>query len=109
MKTTACHCVLLLTLLLSTAASAEELLRDPTRPLALGGDSGNLNEIIISPQRQVAVIGEHEYRVGDEYGGITVLAIGPNTVKIKQDNEESTLNLFTSPLSPAVKTPTGQK
>jgi hypothetical protein len=109
MKTTLFRHVLLLTLLLCTTTSATELLRDPTRPLSLNGDSGDLNEIIISPQRKVAVIGGHEFRVGDEYGGITVLAIEPNTVKIEQDNVESTLNLFTSPLRPSVKTPAGQK
>jgi hypothetical protein len=78
---------------------------DPTRPPTADSTSMyDLSEIIISPERQFAVIGGHIFHIGDSYQGITVLEIAPNAVKIKRaNNEVTTLNLFTSPLQPVVK------
>jgi hypothetical protein len=108
-KRTFLQASILLAFLLWPVSGLADLI-DPTRPPSENSSNMfDLSEIIISPERQFAVIGGHTFHVGDSYQGITVLEIAPNTVKIKRaNNEVTTLNLFTSPLRPVDKNPVNE-
>lgn len=88
------HALLALLLSFSFALSAAKLGRDPTQPPAqLRGDSlkvvdeFTVNSILISPKRQIAVIGG-QFRVeGDMIGGVRVLSIQPNYVIFARDQQ----------------------
>jgi len=66
---------------------ADEL-RDPTRPEIINNNSGpvtqlELNAIIISSDRQVAIINGIVVKVGDTIGNAKVISIAPNTVQLE--------------------------
>lgn len=97
---------LLTALILSSAAVAE--IKDPTRPMSdaeirawLGQDAGNgherpalqLQSILLSNSRRVAVINGTRVVVGDRIGRARVQAIEPGLVRLERDGETIELEL----------------
>lgn len=109
-------------LLLNGALSLAEpvSLRDPTQPPAEIGtaviesnpgiayEGVRLTTILFSPQRKLAIINNQIAQIGDKVGDIQVLAITPQSVRVrdlKQQGQEFTLTLA----NPVVKVITGTK
>jgi MSHA biogenesis protein MshK len=77
-------------------ATAEELV-DPTRPadvmpLMIGGASGSggtfeLNSVLISPERRIAIVNGIRVKQGDQIDGAEVLEINPGGVRLKAEGE----------------------
>jgi MSHA biogenesis protein MshK len=90
-------------LLSLSAASADEALRDPTRPPAVlfapdGGaktETGPvLQSVLISPGRRTAVISGKSVTLGDQYGDARVVGIKETEVVLKTGSSLQTLKLF---------------
>lgn len=82
------------------AAAAYADLRDPTRPLLSLEKPGasqvpawELQAIIISKNRKLAIFNGQTLRLGSEVGGFKVVAITPNTVHLKGPDGKMTLFL----------------
>lgn len=80
-------------------------LRDPTRPegyvensINLNVHSLELNEVIISSDRRIAVISGHIVKVGDDLAGMRVIAIDANSVQIQAPDSVITLFLLSTPV-----------
>ena len=91
---------------ISTQVFAEEL-RDPTRPDNFTANSSiqgplELNAIIVSADRQVAVINGVVVKVGDDVGGARVLSISPNKVQLQGASDKITLFLLDQSLKQPV-------
>ncbi len=74
-----------------------EVFRDPTRPEFFTNNKVQLgqlelNAIIISNTRQVAVINGTVVKVGDDIGNAKVVSIAPNTVQL--DGPDGKITLF---------------
>jgi len=107
-----------LALALSAAPLAAQTLSDPTQPPAAllsparPGDApasapvaAGLQSVLISRSpggRKVAVINGQVVRVGERFGGATVIGIGPNSVTLRRGKAVETMKLFPS-------TPAGMK
>ena len=87
---------LLLTLCLSSINGWS--MKDPTRPSsyrysAVESKGLNLESVLISEQRKVAVINGTAVSVGEEIGGAKVVAIEKNNVRVNQHGKTVTLTL----------------
>jgi MSHA biogenesis protein MshK len=109
-----------LALALLAAPLAAQTLSDPTQPPAAllaparPGDApapapapaaAGLQSVLISRNpggRKVAVINGQVVRVGERFGGATVIGIGPNSVTLRRGKAVETMKLFPS-------TPAGMK
>lgn len=76
-------------------------LRDPTRPENFQGSStmgqiqtGELQAIIISKDRKVAIYNGQILKLGSQFAGFKVVAIKPNTVHLEGPDGKMTLFLF---------------
>ncbi len=93
---------------LATTQVFAEALRDPTRPEFLNNKNNvvtgplELNAIILSPNRQVAVINGTVVKVGDEIGDAKVISIAPNTVQLDGVGGKITLFLLDKSLKQPV-------
>lgn len=92
--------LLVFTLLLAGEHSlAQETLRDPTRPysapvmLDASPARFQVNAIVNSNKRRLAIINGRRVGVGDEIGSAIVVAIRMGEVVLLVDNEEKTLTL----------------
>lgn len=87
----------LISLLLSVQLSHAALLRDPTRPTGYIGDENanpwQLNAIILSSDRRIAIIGENVVKVGDEIAGQKIISIRSNSVTLEGPEGKMELNL----------------
>lgn len=94
----------LLVLLGTTPVQAQLELPDPTRPanflvqvnsaeLPLADDF-KLNSVLISSQRQVAIINEKSVEVGDLVNGATVRKIAKNWVELDKQGRHFSLSLI---------------
>lgn len=93
---------LVVALMINSIASFSTTLRDPTEPLdasLIGGASDasgmfQLQSIIVSPTRILAMIDGQMVGVGSDIHGARVLAIGKNHVVLLQGGQKKTLFLF---------------
>ena len=93
--------VFVLTALLSAAENgvAQEVLRDPTRPysapvvLNAAPARFEVNAIINSDKRRLAIVNGRRVGIGDEIDGAVVLAIHKSEVVVEIDDREKTLRL----------------
>jgi MSHA biogenesis protein MshK len=76
-------------------------LHDPTKPVVdvnafFSDESGgpNLQSVIISPQRKLALIDGQWVGVGSDFNGARILAIGKNHVVLLYGGQKRTLYLF---------------
>lgn len=77
---------------------------DPTRPPTVGGESSakesaapagpQLQSVLISPTRRVAVISGSTVGVGGKVGGATVVAISEGAVMLRYADRQETLHLI---------------
>lgn len=81
--------------LIAVAASASFGLDDPTRPSGYTAAATQqilqLDSVLISPSRKVAVINGTAVSVGEKVAGATVLAIGEQQVKLSRDGKHIVL------------------
>ena len=95
------HCCLVLIVLLFAGgmASAQEVLRDPTRPYTAPEHSPAapvryaVNAIINSDQRRLAIVNGRRVGIGDTVDGAEVKAIHKSEVVLLVDGREKTLTL----------------
>jgi len=76
-------------------------LRDPTRPASYIDETSNtweLNAIIISPKRRVAVIDGKSVQIDDEINGEKVVAIESSSVILDGSEGKMTLFLLDKPV-----------
>jgi MSHA biogenesis protein MshK len=84
-------------------------LRDPTKPedLVIEGsknsDELQLNAIIISPERQIAIINNQILHVGDQINNAKVISIIPNTVQLEGSSGKITLFLLNQSIKQIIK------
>ena len=98
---------------LSTGPAAAAELGDPTRPPGQGevaiealGSTGSpfqLTSILVSPNRQVAVVNGSSVEVGDEIGDATVVEILPHAVWLESGEEGIELRISGNPVKVAAK------
>jgi MSHA biogenesis protein MshK len=92
----------LITLFLSKAVYAE--LKDPTRPPGyINGtttaiSTWELDAVIISKERTVAIINGEVVKVGDQIAGNRLVSIGPYSVQLESGDGKITLFLLDSSL-----------
>jgi len=96
--------VLLLLCAAGTASAQREVLVDPTRPPVAVGEptekeqaasaGPQLQSVLISPTRRVAVISGNTVVQGGKYGGATVVAISEGTVLLRYADRKETLHLL---------------
>jgi MSHA biogenesis protein MshK len=98
--------VLLLLLLgvAGTASAQREVLVDPTRPPIAASEPSEkervapagpqLQSVLISPTRRVAVISGNTIVQGEKYGSATVVAISEGTVLLRYADRKETLHLL---------------
>lgn len=97
---------LLIGLIAATLCSSAYALKDPTRPWGYSGEGSGmlygdgfeglvLNSVLVSKQRQVAVINGTPLKIGDSIGDYKVVAIAPDRVRIKGTEGPITLLLHT--------------
>jgi MSHA biogenesis protein MshK len=102
-------CAFVIAILYSGMSFAE--LRDPTRPadyVDTGVESVSaleLNAVMISPNRKIAIINGQIVKIGDEVSGSKVTSIEQNYVELEGADTKMTLFLLTTP----VKKPTVHK
>ncbi len=86
-----------------SSATADEVLRDPTRPPAVllaPGDRANaesgpvLQSVRLSRGQYTAIVSGKTVKVGDSVGNARVLRIGETEVVLKRGNGLQTLKLF---------------
>ncbi len=104
----------LLALLLAgeTAASAAPL-GDPMRPYYLGTSrtvteaktAWQVQSILISPERRIAVVNGKSLAVGDSIGNATVTAIEPYVVTIEHQGKQTQLLLTPKSVKTQAETP----
>lgn len=84
----------ILAILFSQTIYAE--IRDPTRPSGYeeSGGPSEVNAIIISSDRRIAIIGEKSVKVGDELFGEKVIAIDRDSVTLEGSNGRTVLHLI---------------
>ncbi|HXA47765.1 MAG TPA: MSHA biogenesis protein MshK [Burkholderiaceae bacterium] len=96
--------IALMVLMLGQGVMAEEL-RDPTRPpVGIGqtpADAGvpaepELQSILISPSRRIAIISGKTVQVGDKFGDARVAAINSSEVVLKTGKNLRVLKLYPS-------------
>jgi MSHA biogenesis protein MshK len=96
-------------LLFTQAAYAN--LRDPTRPdnfqEAAAGQlpGGELQAIIISKERRVAIFDGQTLTLGSQFAGFKVVAINPNTVHLEGPDGKMILFLFNQTIKRSVAKP----
>ena len=94
----------LVLMLFSTCAHAQEL-TDPTRPPAsIAAQSGppdeksktdpELQSVLISPTRRVAIIDGQAVALGEKYGEARVVKIAEDEVVLRNGQEQQVLKLF---------------
>lgn len=89
-------------LLAAAAGSHAQAIVDPTRPphaiasseAAPGAAANQLQSILISPGRRVAVINGETVALGGRIGDATVVKIGPTAVTLKRGDELEVLDMF---------------
>ena len=98
--------VLLLSLICmaSSALAQRAALVDPTRPPTWTGGSGadeaaapvgpQLQSVLISPTRRIAVISGSTVGLGEKFGGATVVAISEGAVMLRYADRRETLHLI---------------
>jgi MSHA biogenesis protein MshK len=96
--------VLLLLCAAGTASAQREALVDPTRPPVAVSEptekeqaapaGPQLQSVLISPTRRVAVISGNTVMQGGKYGGATVVAISEGTVLLRYADRKETLHLL---------------
>lgn len=93
-------CIFLVPLLAAALPGfAQEILRDPTRPysapvpLEVSPARFEVNAIINSDKRRLAIVNGRRVGVGDEIDGATVLAISKSDIVLEIDGQEQTLTL----------------
>lgn len=96
--------VLLLVCAAGTALAQREVLVDPTRPPIAASEPSEkekaapagpqLQSVLISPTRRVAVISGNTVVQGGKYGGATVVAISEGTVLLRYADRKETLHLL---------------
>jgi hypothetical protein len=97
-------------LLLSYSLTTFAELRDPTRPNDLsflpGAETGSLevNAIILSDQRQRAVINGVIVKIGDQVFGRKIIGIDANSVHLEGVNGRMSLFLVKQPVKKQVNT-----
>ena len=86
-----------------TVAGSAAPLTDPTRPSTPGwqapttarpAGSYELNSILVSPERRVAVINDSQVVEGERIGNATVISIRRNNVVLQADERRITLELL---------------
>ena len=97
---------LFLVFVLASACTAQaQVLSDPTRPPGVSADGGEagdapklavpqLQSILISPQRKLAVIDGQTLAPGDRFGGATLVSISVGSVVLRRGAELQTLQLL---------------
>lgn len=89
--------------LLAGSAAAQQALPDPTRPAVGASQPGaaeespggpQLQSILISPKRKLAVINGQTLHVGDSFGNAVVVKISAQEVVLKSGAELQVLKLF---------------
>lgn len=88
-------------------AASAQVLKDPTRPPASHGASGNdgatgaapvsvpvLQSVLISPGRMVAIISGQTVKLGDQIGDARVIKITETEVVLRNGKDLQTLKLF---------------
>jgi MSHA biogenesis protein MshK len=99
---------MLLTLLLSCSAEAQDLV-DPMRPpVGIGQFQVDatpagpvLQSVLISPSRRIAIISGKTVKTGDKFGDAQVVAINENEVVLKDGKSRQVLKLYPSLHEPA--------
>jgi len=96
--------VLLVLWIAGPAAAQRTVLVDPTRPPIAVGESNakesaplpgpQLQSVLISPTRRVAVISGNTVVQGEKYGGATVVAITEGAVLLRYADRKETLHLI---------------
>jgi len=96
------HSVVMLVLLLAGVPAmclADEILRDPTRPYVpyLRGSAAaprfEVNAIIVSPKRKVAIVNGRRVGIGESVDGATIIAIEQKELVLEQDGKRITVAL----------------
>lgn len=92
------------------ASAGAQTLPDPTRPPATlyapAGASAaapavpQLQSVLVAQGRRVAVIDGETYRVGDQYKGRRLAAVGDTEVVLVRGKERQVLKLFPAPAAP---------
>ncbi len=83
-------------------------LTDPTRPLVISEKVGStiqsweLQAIIISKGRRIAIFNGETLHLGSEVSGFKVVAIDPNTVHLEGPDGKMTLFLFNQTIKKSV-------
>lgn len=91
--------VVIALLLAGANAVAQETLRDPTRPysaqvmLEASPARFEVNAIVNSDKRRLAIVNGRRVGIGDEVGGAVVVAIRVDEVVLLFGDEEQTLTL----------------
>lgn len=91
--------LLMLAMSASGTGFAQEIFRDPTRPysapitLDVAPVRFQVNAIINSDKRRLAIVNGRRVGVGDEIDGATVLSISKNEIVLQVDDQETTLTL----------------
>jgi len=105
------HRLVIVLMLVSIPLMASE--RDPMRPPSSSGEASNktdqekprwiLQSVLVSGQRNIAVINQRTVAVGDSINGARVMAIHPGYVRLSKANEVFVIRLP----SLSVKRPAG--
>jgi MSHA biogenesis protein MshK len=101
-----CLLIISLSVFADNAVDNKERLRDPTMPLGQSSNSNaaasviplNLNSVLISNQRRIAIINGQTLRQGDEIkgSGFRVVSIQTNQVRLQSNNATRVLTLIDS-------------
>lgn len=84
-------------------AAVAQQLQDPTRPPSMLMQAGGvpsasgepvLQSVFISPTRRVAIISGQTVKLGDQFGGATLVKITESEVSLRKGSELQTLKLF---------------
>ncbi len=92
-------------LLLLALTSQAQALRDPTRPpdvSAMPAAEGKVTEpagpqlqsVLLSPQRKVAVINGQSVRLGEKYGDTRLVRLTDSAATLRRGRQEQVLHLF---------------
>jgi hypothetical protein len=95
--------LLLCGILISWPLCCDAGLQDPTRPAnqeAAQPGHPELNAIIISSERRIAVVNGHFFHVGEQFEGLKVVEIDSNSVEIEGPSGTEKLTLVTNPIQP---------
>lgn len=98
-KNTETSLIALILLASVSFSAASEILRDPTRPytareaITVAPPRFNVNAIIVSDERRIAIVNGKRVAVGGQVNGATVISIEKTELVLDVDGQEVTLGL----------------